>query len=56
MQDDHFQKKHDIQKLISLLPKQISIPEFLEESSILSEYAVNLRYPGDFEEISEFEV
>ncbi|MFQ5605408.1 MAG: HEPN domain-containing protein [bacterium] len=47
---------HDIARLITLIKENgITWPEELDEAAELSEYAVETRYPGFFEEVSEVE-
>lgn len=47
---------HDIARLITLVKeKGITWPEELDEAAELSEYAVEARYPGFFEEVTEEE-
>jgi HEPN domain-containing protein len=47
-----FPKIHDIESLISLMPKDIHIGLTVEEQRRLTEYATVLRYPGPYEAIS----
>lgn len=48
-----FPKTHSINKLVSCLQKNnIYIPIKINDIVILSEYAVETRYPGDYEPIS----
>jgi HEPN domain-containing protein len=49
-------KVHSIGKLISLLEDdQLIIPDFVKEGVILTDYAVQTRYPGDYEPVTEEE-
>ncbi|MBI1936581.1 MAG: HEPN domain-containing protein [Ignavibacteriales bacterium] len=51
-----FPKTHDIAYLISLLEKGgIAVPEEINDSKILTDYAVETRYPAEFEPITEVE-
>ncbi len=46
-----FPKTHDIESLISLMPKDIRLALTVEEQRRLTEYATVLRYPGPYEAI-----
>jgi HEPN domain-containing protein len=46
-----FPKTHDIESLVSLMPKSIRIGLTVEEQRRLTEYATVLRYPGPYEAI-----
>jgi HEPN domain-containing protein len=46
-------KTHNIRTLLDLFPGNISIPEDVEESAILTDYAVEFRYPGNTERVEE---
>jgi len=49
-----FPKTHNIAYLIELLEeKGINVPEQILESKILNDYAVESRYPGDYEPVEE---
>jgi len=51
-----FRLVHDIGELISLLKKAgIAVPESVTEAVDLTEFAVEARYPGPFEPVSEAE-
>lgn len=51
-----FQKTHSINKLTSYLKQNnVYIPTALKDISILTEYAVETRYPGDYEPINKDE-
>lgn len=51
-----FPKTHDIGYLLELLEKtKITIPAKIREASLLTDYAVELRYPGDYEPVEEDE-
>lgn len=50
-----FPKTHSIRMLLDLLPPEIKQPPELQESAILTDYAVISRYPGDLEAIDEEE-
>ena len=47
---------HDIEELITTLTEHgISVPENIREAVCLTQYAVETRYPGDFEPVTEDE-
>ncbi len=46
---------HSIRRLIDLLPEEINIPVEIQDATILADYSVSSRYPGDFEPVSEDE-
>jgi HEPN domain-containing protein len=46
-----FPKTHDIELLVSMMPKSIRIGLTIEEQRRLTEYATFLRYPGPYEAI-----
>ena len=49
-----FPKTHDITYLIELLEKgDVEVPEELQNAKILTSYAIETRYPGDYEPVSE---
>jgi HEPN domain-containing protein len=49
-----FPKTHDIAYLIELLEKgSVEVPENLQNARILTGYAVETRYPGDYEPVNE---
>jgi len=49
-----FPKTHDIGYLIELLEKgNVEVPEELQNAKILTGYAVETRYPGDYEPVDE---
>ena len=49
-----FPKTHDIAYLIELLEKGgVEVPENLQNAKILTGYAVETRYPGDYEPVDE---
>lgn len=52
--DIKFPKTHNIAELLKLLSNEdIKIPENILDSAILTQYAVNTRYPDDFIEVTE---
>jgi len=52
-----FPKTHDIAYLIELLEKGgVEVPENLQNAKILTGYAVETRYPGDYEPVDEEEL
>lgn len=49
-----FPKTHSIDHLMDLLSeKNMIIPEDIRQARLLTEYAVQTRYPGDYEPVSE---
>lgn len=48
-------KTHNIRTLLDLLPRDIIVPQRVEDAASLTDYAVMSRYPGDFESIDEKE-
>jgi HEPN domain-containing protein len=46
-----FPRTHDIESLISLMPKDVRLGLTVEEQRRLTEYATVLRYPGPYEAI-----
>jgi HEPN domain-containing protein len=51
-----FPKTHSITTLLKLLEQAgINIPDDLYESVILTEYAVTMRYPGEYKPVTEEE-
>jgi len=49
-----FPKTHDIAYLIELLEeKNVTVPEAVQNAKILTGYAVETRYPGDYEPVDE---
>jgi HEPN domain-containing protein len=46
-----FPKTHDIESLVSLMPKDLRLGLTTEEQRRLTEYATVLRYPGPYEAI-----
>jgi HEPN domain-containing protein len=49
-----FPKTHDIAYLIELLEKGgVEVPENLQNAKMLTGYAVETRYPGDYEPVDE---
>jgi len=49
------ERTHNLVLLIKELSKYISIPEEINETAILNDYAVQTRYPGDYTPIDEEE-
>jgi HEPN domain-containing protein len=47
-----FRKVHDLDYLITRLPSHTPLPPEVEEVAALTSYAVQFRYPGDYEEIT----
>ena len=51
-----FSRTHDISYLIELLEKgNIHIPDEVQQSKLLTDYAVEARYPGGYEPVDEEE-
>ena len=50
-----FRKAHDVDYLMTLLPSGASLPPEAEEVAGLTGYAVMLRYPGDYEDVTKEE-
>ncbi|HDQ70900.1 MAG TPA: HEPN domain-containing protein [Chloroflexi bacterium] len=50
-----FRKVHDIDYLMTMLPPDVSLPPEAEQVVGLTGYAVMLRYPGDYEDLTEEE-
>ncbi len=48
-------KTHSIRLLLDLLSEKRNVPDVCQESAILTDYAVQARYPADYEEITEEE-
>ena len=48
-------KTHNIRTLLDRFPENIDIPKDVEESAILTDYAVEFRYPGNTEFVDEEE-
>ncbi len=48
-----FRKVHNIDYLMTLLPSEVSLPAKAEQVVDLTSYAVTLRYPGDYEDVTE---
>ena len=47
---------HSISRLLEIIAsKGIEIPEDIQRAVILTDYAVNTRYPGDYDEVEESE-
>lgn len=54
--DIPFPMTHSITRLLENIEKSgIELPQHIKESIILTDYAVNTRYPGDYEPVSEQE-
>lgn len=51
-----FRYVHDLEELITALERnQVSVPADLKAAAALTEYAVELRYPGTYEPVTETE-
>ncbi len=54
--DIKFPKTHNLSHLIELLEdKGIKIPKIVKKAELISDYSVETRYPGDYEEVDEKE-
>ena len=52
----NFPKTHSLNMLIALIKQQsMKVPHEVEESVILNDYAVETRYPGEYEPVTEEE-
>ena len=51
------ERTHSIEYLLKLIEQtgKIIIPEHIKEASILTDYAVTTRYPGDWDQVDELE-
>jgi len=49
------EKTHNLVTLIKVLSKYTDVPEEINETAVLNDYAVQTRYPGDYTPISEDE-
>ena len=50
-----FPRTHNIRTLLDLLPEGVDVPQEVEESSILTDYAVESRYPRNSEPVDDEE-
>jgi HEPN domain-containing protein len=50
-----FPRTHSIRRLLDLLPADLNVPESIQETASLTDYAVLTRYPGDLEPVDEEE-
>lgn len=50
-----FPKTHNIRTLLDLLPTDITPPFEVRDAAGLTDYAVSVRYPGNFEPLTEEE-
>ena len=48
-----FPRVHDIAYLAGLLPSGIALPTEIQDAASLTSYAVAMRYPGEYENITE---
>lgn len=48
-------RSHSIRFLLDSVAADVEVPDKLQRAASLTDYAVTLRYPGDFEPISEEE-
>lgn len=49
-----FRYIHDVEELLTTLSRHdIKIPDDIKDATILTEYAVEMRYPGPFEPVTE---
>jgi HEPN domain-containing protein len=49
------QRTHDLRNLLDRLPPAFRAPPEVEDSAALTKYSVQLRYPGEEEDVSEQE-
>lgn len=49
-------RTHDLVSLLHSVGKYAAIPEIIRETVILNDYAVQMRYPGDYTPVSEEEL
>jgi len=50
-----FPRTHSIRRLLDLLTTDLNVPETVQETAGLTDYAVLTRYPGDLEPVTEEE-
>ena len=50
-----FPRTHNIRTLLDLLPEDVDVPQEVEESAILTDYAVESRYPMNSEPVDDEE-
>ncbi len=50
-----FPRTHNIRTLLDLLPEGVDVPQEVEESAILTDYAVESRYPRSSEPVDDEE-
>ena len=50
-----FPRTHNIRTLLDLLPEDVDVPQEIEESAILTDYAVESRYPMNSEPVDDEE-
>ena len=50
-----FPRTHNIRTLLDLLPEGVDVPQEVEESAILTDYAVESRYPRNSEPVDDEE-
>ena len=50
-----FPRTHNIRTLLDLLPEGVDVPQEVEESAILTDYAVESRYPMNSEPVDDEE-
>ncbi len=48
-----FPRTHNIRTLLDLLPEGVDVPQEVEESAILTDYAVESRYPMNTEPVDD---
>jgi HEPN domain-containing protein len=55
-QNVSFPKTHSLNMIIALIKQQnIQVPQEIDETVILNDYAVETRYPGEYEPVNEEE-
>lgn len=50
-----FSRTHNIAYLLETISKELMLPPQINEAKILTQYAVEARYPGDYEPVTEEE-
>ena len=50
-----FPRTHNIRTLLDLLPEDVDVPQEVEESAVLTDYAVESRYPMSSEPVDDEE-
>lgn len=50
-----FPRTHNIRTLLDLIAIDLNIPDEIDDAAILSDYAVTIRYPGEYNAVDEIE-